>query len=215
MNRRRLILSAAGAGLAVTGLSTTNALAALTATDDELAYANFGQATEFLLKDFYTTATAAKIASGAGARSLARGAFNANEHATALSKLLTDAGQTAAVEDDFEFAWPAKAFATADSTAATGLTITQALLGTYISAAGAISSASYRTLYASMAANVAQQVGALSALKGGRIVGLRPVEHVEPYREFSAEARAQPCCPVAHVDGRRRRRWREARPPDR
>ena len=101
MNRRRLILSAAGAGLAVSGLSTTNALAALTATDDELAYANFGQATEFLLKDFYTKATAAKIAHGTGARSLARGAFNASEHASALGKLLTDAGQTAAVEDDF------------------------------------------------------------------------------------------------------------------
>ena len=135
MNRRRLILSAAGAGLAVTGLSTTNALAALTATDDELAYANFGQATEFLLKDFYAKATAAKVATGSGTRSLARGAFNANEHATALGKLLTDAGQTAAVEDDFEFVWPAKTFATADSTAAAGLTITQALLGTYISAA--------------------------------------------------------------------------------
>jgi hypothetical protein len=172
MNRRRLILSAAGAGLAVSGLSGSTALAALTATDDELAYANFGQATEFLLKDFYAKATAAKIARGTGARSLARGTFNAGEHAAALGKLLTDAGQTAAVEDDFEFVWPAKTFATADSAATTGLTITQALLGTYISAAGSISIASYRTLYASMAANVAQQVGALAALKGGRIVGV-------------------------------------------
>ena len=50
MNRRRLILSAAGAGVAVGGLATRSGLAAVTATDDELAYANFGQATEFLLR---------------------------------------------------------------------------------------------------------------------------------------------------------------------
>ena len=96
MNRRALILSAAGAGLAVSGLAApSRSFAALTATDDELAYANFGQATEFLLKDFYAKAIAAKLARGSAARSLARGAFNANEHASALGKLLTDAGQTA------------------------------------------------------------------------------------------------------------------------
>jgi hypothetical protein len=172
MNRRRLILSAAGAGLAVSGLSVSNGLAALTASDDELAYANFGQATEFLLEDFYTRATAAKIVGGAGAHSLARGAFNANEHAAALGKLLTDAGQTAAAEEDFEFVWPTKTFSTAHATASTGSTITQALLGTYISAAATISIPSYRALYASMAANLAQQVGALSAIGGGRAVGV-------------------------------------------
>ena len=65
MNRRALILSAAGAGLAVSGLAApSRSLAALTATDDELAYANFGQATEFLLKDFYAKTTAAKLARG-------------------------------------------------------------------------------------------------------------------------------------------------------
>ena len=33
-------------------------------------------------------------------------AFSAGEHATALAQLLTDAGQTAALAEDFEFAWP-------------------------------------------------------------------------------------------------------------
>ncbi len=173
MNRRRLILSAAGAGLAVSGLAgTTRGLAASTATDDELAYANFGQATEFLLKDFYVKAAAAKLASGTVARNLARGAFNANEHAVALRTLLTDAGQTAAVEADFEFVWPDGTYAKAHSTMAAGLTITNALLGTYISAASSVSIASYRALYASMAANLAQQVGAISELGGGRVVGI-------------------------------------------
>jgi len=173
MNRRRLILSAAGAGLAVSGFAgTTRGLAALTATDDELAYANFGLATEFLLKDFYAQAAAAKLVGGPAARNLARGGFNAAEHAAALGTLLTGAGQTAAVEEDFTFAWPAGTFAKAQPAAAAGLTITQALLGTYLSAAGSISIASYRTLFASMSANLAQQVGALSELAGGRAVGV-------------------------------------------
>jgi hypothetical protein len=173
MNRRRLILSAAGAGLAVSGFAgTTRGLAALTATDDELASANFGQATEFLLKDYYAKFAGAKLATGVDARNIARGAFNANEHAAALGKLLTDAGQTAAVEADFEFVWPEGTFTKIHSAATAGLTVTQALLGTYLSAAGAISIPSYRALYASMAANVGQQVGALSALGGGRVVGV-------------------------------------------
>jgi Ferritin-like domain len=172
MNRRRLILSAAGAGLAVSGLVAPAGLAASAATDDELAYANFGLAAEFLLQDFFAKSAAAKFFAGAAAREVARGGFNAGEHAAALSKLLTDAGQTAAVEDDFEFAWPDGTFATRKSAAAAGLTVTQTLLGVYLGAAAAISIASYRTLFASMAANLAQQIAALSQLSGGRVVGI-------------------------------------------
>jgi hypothetical protein len=173
MNRRRLILSAAGAGLALSGLAgATRGLAASSATDDELAYANFGQATEFLLKDFYAKLAAAKLVTGSNARNLARGAFNANEHAAALGKLLTDAGQTAAVEEDFEFAWPEGTFAKVHTAAVAGLTIAQALLGTYVGAAAAISIPSYRSLYVGMAVNLGQQVGLLSALAGGRAVGV-------------------------------------------
>jgi hypothetical protein len=172
MNRRRLILSAAGAGLAVSGLAApTSGLAALAATDDELAYANFGLATEFLLKDFYAKTAAAKLVSGGG-RELARGGLNATQHAEALSKLLAGAGQTAAVEEDFEFAWPDGTFANKNSASTAGLKITQPLLGSYLSAAAAISILSYRTLFASMAANLAQQVGALSQLSGRRVVGI-------------------------------------------
>ena len=84
MNRRRLIISAAGAGLAVSGLSASSGLAALAATDDELAYANFGQAAEFLLEDFYAKATAAKLFGDRGWHDeIARGGLNAAEHAAA------------------------------------------------------------------------------------------------------------------------------------
>jgi len=50
--------------------------------------------------------------------------------------------------------------------------VTQPLLGLYVGAAATVSILSYRTLFASIAANVAQQAGALSGLSGGRIVGV-------------------------------------------
>ena len=42
MNRRSLLVSAAGAGLAVSGLAAPYGLGAGSATDDELAFASFG-----------------------------------------------------------------------------------------------------------------------------------------------------------------------------
>ena len=172
MNRRSLLFSAAGAGLAVSGLATPRGLAAATATDDELAFASFGQAAELLLADFYARAAAAKIVTGAAARDLAHGALSATEHAAALAKLLTDAGQTASVAEDFEFAWPDGTFATRRAAGRTGLEIARPLLGVYLGAAIGVSIGSYRTLFATMATNVAQQVAALSRLSGGRMVGI-------------------------------------------
>ena len=172
MNRRSLLLSAAGAGLAVSGVAAPRGLAAVTATDDELAFASFGQAAELLLADFYARTAAAKIVTGAAAHDLAHGALSATEHAAALAKLLTDAGQTAAVAEDFDFAWPDGTFATRRAAGRAGLEIARPLLGVYVGAAIGVSIASYRTLFTTMAANVAQQVAALSRLSGGRMVGI-------------------------------------------
>lgn len=170
MDRRRFILSAAGAGFAVAGLAAPGVASA--ATDDELAYASFGQAAELLLQDFYTEAQAAKVVHGGDAKELMRGALNAGEHQDALAKLLTDAGQTPSLAEDFEFVWPKDGFASARSISSLGLQVTQPLLGVYVGAAATISILSYRTLFSALAANVAQQCGALSSLSGGRIVGV-------------------------------------------
>lgn len=170
MHRRRFILSAAGAGFAVAGLAAPGG--ALAATDDELAYASFGQAAELLLQDFYAKAQGAKVVRGAGAKELARGGFSAGEHQTALAKLLTDAGQTPSLAEDFEFAWPKDGFKSAKSISSLGLEVTEPVLGVYLGAAATISIVSYRQLFAAMAANVAQQVGALSGMSGGRAVGV-------------------------------------------
>lgn len=169
MNRRRLLLT--GAGLA-SGLGARAGRAATGPTDDELAFANIGLAAELLLKDFYARAASAELFAGGAAADISRGVLNASEHAAALSGLLTDAGQTPAAEEDFEFAWPRGTFRTRTAVATTGLEITRPVLGTYLTAASAITVASYRTLFASMAANVAQQVAALSQLSGAGVIGV-------------------------------------------
>jgi hypothetical protein len=181
MDRRSLLLSAAGTGLAMSGLVAPRGFAAAAATDDELAFAGFGQAAELLLADFYARTAAAKIVTGAAARDLAHGALSASEHAAALAKLLTDAGQTPSTAEDFEFAWPDGTFATRRPAGLTGLEIARPLLGVYLGAAIGISIASYRALFATMATNVAQQVAALSRLSGGRLVGISfpPVVDIE------------------------------------
>jgi hypothetical protein len=170
MDRRRFILSATGAGLAAVGLAAPGG--ALAATDDELAYASFGQAAELLLQDFYAKAQAAQVVHGAGAKELSRGALNAGEHQTALAKLLTDAGQAPSLAEDFEFVWPNDGYKSAKSISDLGLKVTEPVLGVYLSAAATISILSYRTLFAAMAANLGQQVGALASMSGGRIVGV-------------------------------------------
>jgi hypothetical protein len=174
VDRRRFILATAagGTGLATAGLAGVTASTALAATDEELAYANFGLAVEYLLADFYAKASAAKLFTDSTHRNLARGRLNAQEHATSLTKLLTDAGQDAAVPEDFEFAWPATTFRSKKAALTQGLKITQNLLGVYQSAAASISVGPYRALYASMTANVAQQAAVLSEALGRRTAGV-------------------------------------------
>ena len=114
--RRFLITAASGSAMLVgTGAFTPSAVAA---TDDELAFANFGAATELLLQDFYDRAGEAKLFGGTLRKAFARGSFVAGEHLTALSKLLTDSGQTAPLAEDFEFVWPEATFASKKAAAA-------------------------------------------------------------------------------------------------
>jgi Ferritin-like domain len=162
MNRRRFLASSLGAGaLAVGGPWLASAAAA---TEDEIAYANFGASAEFLVKDFYTKTLEAKVLPKPGLAVAKRGRSAAAQHARALSEALVGAGDVAPVEEDFEFVWPARTFRTEQSTVTTGLNVLRAVLGVYQSAGASVSDASYRVLYASLAASVGEQIGALDAL---------------------------------------------------
>jgi hypothetical protein len=163
VNRRRFVVGAVGAGVATLGASPRLGVARA-ATEDELAFANFGVSTELLLKDFYAKALRANRLSKSGRAAARRGRSVAAQHARALSDVLIGAGDVAPVEDDFEFAWPPRTFRTAEATLTTGLDVLRALRGAYQAAAGAVSEPSYRVLYASLAASVAQQIGVLGSM---------------------------------------------------
>ena len=172
MNRRSLLLSAAGAGLAVSGLAAPRGSPPLPRRTTSSPSRASARPPSSCSQTSTRGRPRRRSSRAPRPHDLAHGALSATEHAAALAKLLTDAGQTAAVAEDFEFAWPDGTFATRRAAGRTGLEIARPLLGVYVGAAIGVSIASYRTLFTTMAANVAQQVAALSRLSGGRMVGV-------------------------------------------
>ncbi len=167
MDRRRFLVSTVGAGTVALGapwLSTAGA-----ATEDELAFANFGASAELLLKDFYARALEAKVLGAEATEALKRGRSAAAQHAKALADLLVGAGDVAPVEEDFEFVWPAAHVPDrARRRRRTGLGVLRALLGAYQTAAASVVEPSYRVLYASLAASIGQQIGELACARRHR-----------------------------------------------
>ncbi len=170
LNRRRFLVSAASTGAVLVGAGAV-ARPAAAATDDELAFANFGAATELLLKDFYTQVGEAKLFGGTLSKAFAHGVFAANEHAVAQSALLTAEGQTAPLAEDFEFTWPDGTFAGKKSAATAGSAIVDALLGAYLTAAATSPTGSFRILFSSLAASLGEQRSALSLARGRPAIG--------------------------------------------
>jgi Ferritin-like domain len=148
---------------------------AAAATEDDLAFANFGAATEFLVKDFHSKALEAKLFSGPDANVFKRGRSCATQHAKALSDLLVDAGDVAPLEEDFEFEWPAGTFTSQRKAVSTGVGVLRALLGAYQTAAATVTEPSHRVLYASLTASVGQQLAGLAALRGAKAAEPFPV----------------------------------------
>ena len=164
MNRRRFLISTVGASTVVVGRPWLASPGA--ATDDELAYANFGASAELLVHDFYSRALAAKVVSDKARVALRHGRAASALHAKTLADLLVGAGDVPPLQEDFVFDWPARTFETGRSTMKTGIGVLRPLLGAYQSATASVSEPSYRVLYASLAASVGQQLGTLTAIGG-------------------------------------------------
>jgi len=162
-----------GAGALTLGASWVATAGA--ATEDDLAFANFGAATEFLVKDFYAEALKSNVFAGTEANALRHGRSCAAQHAKALSDLLVGAGDVAPLEEDFEFEWPAKTFKSKNDALATGIGVLRALLGAYQTAAATVTEPSHRVLYASLTASVGQQIASLAGFEGARAVEPFPV----------------------------------------
>ncbi len=161
MNRRRFLIATAGA-TGVAAVASPWSPGASAATDEDLAYANFGLASSYLLADFYGRALESGRLGPTARPTLRQGRSASTLQARALTGLLTGAGDTPATAEDFSFEWPSAALATAAATRRTGLTVLDAVRGAHQSAAATLSEPSYRVLFASLAASVAEQVGALT-----------------------------------------------------
>jgi Ferritin-like domain len=173
---RRSLLGVAAGGIA---LATVHVHPARAANDDELAYANFGLAATYLSADYYDRALVAGRLGADARRMLRTGRSASLAQARALSDLITGAGDTPAAAADFEFVWPRNAFATAASTRKTGFDVLRPTLGAYQSAAASVVVPSYRVLYASLAASLGQQIGALVGPIGERAEPFPPAMDLE------------------------------------
>jgi len=161
LNRRRFLATAAGGGIAAVGLGSTSPSVA--ATDDDYAFANFGLPAEWLLQEIHARTLAAKLGTKAQLRASRLARSFAGQHAEALASLLTNAAQTVPTREDFDFQLPEDVFSSRTKADELARTVTAAVRGAYQGAAAASSDASYRTLFASLAAGHAGELVALGA----------------------------------------------------
>jgi Ferritin-like domain len=165
-----------GGALVVAGTALSAAIAAEDAsaapTEVDFAYAQFGVASEYLLADFYGKAASSKQFTGPELRALERAQFNESEHLAALGSILTGGAQPLAVADDFEFAYPKRAFTSRAAIARLGVEIETAVLGAYLTAATTVTDATFRSVFARVLASEAEHVGFLSAIAADRAFGM-------------------------------------------
>ena len=168
MNRGRFLAGGAAAVLLPTALAP---LARADVSEGDLAYANFAIACEYLMADYYARLLKANLVHGSVRNGATVAHRNEGEHVAAFAGLLTDAGQSVPVADDFAFVWPAKTFRSLGSAAETGAAIEAAVLGSYISAAATISVEAYRSLFARALADEARHLAVLTWVAAGKPVG--------------------------------------------
>jgi hypothetical protein len=164
LSRRQLFVVAAAGALA--------GPASAAIPDGDLAYARLLIGTELLAADFYTRAIAAKRLTGARLAYLKRALFNEGEHLTALSGVLSGAGQTPAGPDDFDFTYPKGSFDSPLAIAKLGVTLETTSLGAYLGAVGSLQTDALRQAAARIAASEAQHLGLLTRMSGGDPIGI-------------------------------------------
>jgi rubrerythrin len=172
-------LLARSARVTALGLGAGALLAAPTARaangplpDLDLALARLAIGSELLAITFYTAAIESKRFKDDDLRSLQRARFNEDEHLTAVSQILSGAGETPETADDFDFAFPAGAFRSRESIARLGVQLETAALGTYLGAVDEFASPDLKTTAARIAASEAQHLSAFSRIASGRAVGI-------------------------------------------
>jgi hypothetical protein len=176
LTRAQLLARSAkgGVALAVGGgvLAAAGSPASAGIGQPDIPVVTLALAAELLGAEFYMEALNAKVFSAAEDRYLKRALFNENEHYTAMAQILTDAGQTPGQAADFDFTFPAKAFATRNSAAQLGLQLETAFVGIYVGGAGSLQDAGTRSVFARIAASQAEHVSLFSGIVLNKPIGM-------------------------------------------
>ena len=152
-------------------LAFPRAAAAADVPDADLAYLRLLVGTELLKADFQRRALASGKLAASAASLFARTGADDRAHYAGLAALISGAGQTAATADDIDFSYPRGSFASQKSIVTLASKLAKLTLGGYLGAVENVQTAQLRRPLGQIAANEAQQVGALAHLLGRPPVG--------------------------------------------
>jgi hypothetical protein len=171
--------SAVAMGAITAGLLVDNVTAAPARTvasgplaDIDLALARLAVGAELLAAEFYTAAIGSKQFAGDELGYLKRALVNEQEHLTAVSQILSGAGQTPSTMDDFTITFPKGTFASRASTARFGVALETAFVGAYLGAVDTFTPSDLKTTAARIAASEAQHLSVLSGIAANHPVGI-------------------------------------------
>ena len=163
-----------GAALALGGgvLAATAAPAVAGIGQPDIPVVTLALAAELVGAEFCTQALAGKLFSGEDERALKRALFNERQHYGALAQILTDAGQTPGQASDFDFSFPAKAFASRRSIARLGVELANAFVGIYLGGVASLQDTTTRAAFARIASSQSQQLGFFAGIAQQKPVGM-------------------------------------------
>jgi hypothetical protein len=164
--RRGAVLAVSSAGL---GAFAGSAQAAL--PDVDLSYLRLLVGAELLKGDFEAKALRSGKLAGSSGPLVRRMAVSDTAHYAALAALMNGAGRPPATADDIDFAYPRGSFATQGSIVKLASKLTALSTGAYLGAVENVQTADVRLPLGQIAANEAQQAGALARLLGGNAIG--------------------------------------------
>jgi len=144
---------------------------AATPPDNDLAYLRLLVAAELLAADSQARALASGKLSRRSKAVIKKMAADEKAHYTRLAQLVTAAGQPPATAGDIDFSYPKRSFASQASVLKLAAGIETLVLGAYLGAIENVETAELRLPIGQIAANEAQHVGALAALRRRTVIG--------------------------------------------
>src|SRR5581483_2849668 len=163
-----------GTGFAAVGalaLGPGAAQAAAGPTEADLATYRLTLGTELLGIAFYRRVQSSSLFPRHRRRDFAEALTNEQQHLAAVSGLLSAAGQTVPTADDFDIAFPGRAFTSRLRVAELGIELETAFLGAYLDAAASLTDPGAAALAARLAASQSRHLAMHWTIADERPVG--------------------------------------------